>query len=166
MLCCIDDDIENNENRLNEDGVKKIREAFSNHDDLINILKSEDIRLYSKTGEDKTIFRTILEEVFNGNDVLRKILNSFVTITNEDENSEDFNVMVDFSKIFGNPKDNVRQTQIMEDLLDMRDETKQRFAINGMYVHYTYNVNMTMNHFITSKLKNGKGSHTLMFHRL
>ena len=133
MLCCIDDDIENNENRLNEDGVKKIREAFSNHDDLINILKSEDIRLYSKTGEDKTIFRTILEEVFNGNDVLRKILNSFVTITNEDENSEDFNVMVDFSKIFGNPKDNVRQTQIMEDLLDMRDETKQRFAINGTY---------------------------------
>ena len=132
MLCCIDDDIENNENRLNEDRVKKIREAFSNHDDLINILKSEDIRLYSKTGEDKTIFRTILEEVFNGNDVLRKILNSFVTITNEDENSEDFNVMVDFSKIFGNPKDNVRQTQIMEDLLDMRDETKQRFAINGM----------------------------------
>ena len=132
MLCCIDDDIENNENRLNEDRVKKIREAFSNHDDLINILKTEDIRLYSKTGEDKTIFRTILEEVFNGNDVLRKILNSFVTITNEDENSEDFNVMVDFSKIFGNPKDNVRQTQIMEDLLDMRDETKQRFAINGM----------------------------------
>ena len=140
MLCCIDDDIENNENRLNEDRVKKIREAFSNHDDLINILKSEDIRLYSKTGEDKTIFRTILEEVFNGNDVLRKILNSFVTLTNEDENSEDFNVMVDFSKIFGNPKDNVRQTQIMEDLLDMRDETKQRFAINGMYVHCTYNV--------------------------
>ena len=139
MLCCIDDDIENNENRLNEDGVKKIREAFSNHDDLINILKSEDIRLYSKTGEDKTIFRTILEEVFNGNDVLRKILNSFVTITNEDENSEDFNVMVDFSKIFGNPKDNVRQTQIMEDLLDMRNETKQRFAINGN-VHCTYNV--------------------------
>ena len=135
MLCCIDDDIENNENRLNEDRVKKIRKEFSNHDDLINIMKSEDIRLYSKTGEDKTIFRTILEEVFNGNDVLRKILNSFVTITNEDENSEDFNVMVDFSKIFGNPKDNVRQTQIMEDLLDMRNETKQRFAINGMYVH-------------------------------
>ena len=140
MLCCIDDDIENNENRLNEDGVKKIREAFSNHDDLINILKSEDIRLYSKTGEDKTIFRTILEEVFNGNDVLRKILNSFVTITNEDENSEDFNVMVDFSKIFGNPKDNVRQTQIMEDLLDMRDETKQRFAINGTYNTHIENV--------------------------
>ena len=142
MLCCIDDDIENNENRLNEDRVKKIREAFSNHDDLINILKSEDIRLYSKTGEDKTIFRTILEEVFNGNDVLRKILNSFVTITNEDENSEDFNVMVDFSKIFGNPKDNVRQTQIMEDLLDMRDETKQRFAINGTYNAHIENVLM------------------------
>ena len=25
-------------------------------------------------------------------------------------------------------------------------------------------MNMTMKHFITSKLKNGKGSHTLMFH--
>ena len=31
-------------------------------------------------------------------------------------------------------------------------------------IDYVKKINMTNNHFIASKLENGKGSHTLMFH--
>ena len=133
----VDDNIESNKVlRLDKNMVDEMRGAFSNHEKLIEILKErKEFQLYSKNAEDQTIFRLILEEVFNGNEVLRKVLNSFVTLPNEDENSADFGVMVDFSELLEDPKTNLRQTQIFEDLLHVKnnpERSKQKGAINGM----------------------------------
>merc|ERR1712131_382945 len=88
--------------------------------------------------EDKeiTVFRWILENVINGNEIIEKVLDSYVTVPDIPISSVKYNVSVLFHGLYD--EENYRQTAILEDLLTLNNDADgqdSKQAINEIILH-------------------------------
>ena len=110
------------EKQFNRDDILKILEDSStkdDHEDILNWIKKENLCLYSKDDSEdetlkKSLIRTLLEEAGNGFEVVEKVMNSYISPSCSNQNSNAYNVKMDFSGLMS-------ETGIEEDKHESRD---------------------------------------------
>jgi len=104
-------------------------------EELAKRLKDNNISLCDKC-EEITVFRWILENVINGNEIIEKVLDSYVTVPDIPISSVKYNVSVLFHGLYD--EENYRQTAILEDLLTLNNDADgqdSKQAINEIILH-------------------------------
>ncbi len=93
------------------------------HEKIVNWIRNEKLSLQSyPTGNQKsTLMRQILDEAENGDEIIKKILDSFVTKTSvgtKEITSNSYNIKVDFSSIISE-NDDGKQESVLNDLVQL-----------------------------------------------
>lgn len=69
--------------------------------------------------EDKTVVRKLLEDAVNGNQIVSRYLDDFMTCTNDVPDREDFAIQIDFSGIVNFKNENPKQFRALFDIFDI-----------------------------------------------
>ena len=113
------------------------------HVDILNWIRKEKLSLhsYADTDKDLTLVRQILDEAENGDEIIKEILDSFVTKTSvgsKEISLNSFNIKVDFSGILSVNEDG-KQESVINDLVQLclsyKSEPWDKFVdlvINGV----------------------------------
>eukprot|EP00092_Neocalanus_flemingeri_P074833 GFUD01092606.1.p1 GENE.GFUD01092606.1~~GFUD01092606.1.p1 ORF type:complete len:402 (-),score=71.74 GFUD01092606.1:169-1374(-) len=99
------------------------------HSEIHQILRNRNINLRSAIEEDingkkqkRTIARKLLEDVVNGDKIVKRELDIHVKTTSDKEDSIDYGLQIDFEGIFSEEYD--KQTMVIYDLLDLHVERR------------------------------------------
>ena len=93
------------------------------HKDIVDWIRNEKLSLqsYPVGNQKRTLMRQILDEAENGDEIIKKILDSFVTKTSvgtKEITSNSYNIKVDFSSIISE-NDDGKQESVLNDLVQL-----------------------------------------------
>ena len=106
------------EKQFNRADILKILEDSTtkdDHEDILSWIEKKSLSLYSKDDTlKKSLIRTLLEEAGNGFEFVEKVMNSYISPSCSNQNSNAYNVKMDFSGLMS-------ETGIEEDKHESRD---------------------------------------------
>ena len=94
------------------------------HDDIVEYLHEKPLGLVwpgPRNKENHTIFRTILEEGIDGDEIIKKRLDTSVLTTTDDPKSPDYAFRLDMTPLMVVNEDDYDQTALIKDVLDVAD---------------------------------------------
>ena len=91
---------------LGSEDLREVNDAIKagDHDGVIKAIQNKKLPLWKCVNEDddqgvRTLMRKLLEDMVNGNRVVRRLLDSSISETGENENALDYRIRIDFSSI-------------------------------------------------------------------
>ena len=117
------------EKQFNYADILKILEESTtkdDHEDKLKWIEEENLCLYSKEAtSEKSLIRTLLEEVGNGYEVVEKVMNSYISSSCSNQNSNAYNIKMDFSGLMEIEKD--KQDSVLDEIVELKLRNQGHF---------------------------------------
>ena len=117
------------EKEFNHADILKILEdptTKDDHEDILNWIEEKSLCLYSKEKATGTsLIRTLLEEVGNGYEVVEKVMNSYISPSCSNQNSNTYSIKMDFTGIMEIGKK--EQDSVLDDIVELKLKNQGHF---------------------------------------
>ena len=129
---------------LGTDDLKEVNDSIEkgDHDGIINAIKKKNLPLWQCVNEedintnegDRTLLRKLLEDSVNGNKVVRRLLDSYISETGDNEDAVDYRIQLDFSGVADETSPQQTHNCVFDLLKLKANRSSQAGAIQGNFL--------------------------------
>ena len=114
--------------------ITNILDDCSNDDDhekILDWIEEKNLCLYSKEKDSgDSLIKILLEEVGNGHEVVKKVMDSYISTTCSNPNSNAFNIKMDFTGLMlETEKENIKKSgdSVLDDIVELKLKYQEYF---------------------------------------